>query len=418
MIKLTILIIIAVMFGGCAVDPLEDRSPVQTQKDTTANPEAIRAWLWTYSTQVDSLCAYHTIDKQCWESFHLDQNPGNGIYRGGFVGGGIYPTLWFRNSNTVVALTNGILDHGDHGHIVHPSRHVEIDLGSGFLIADMSVTPDGGKIIIGGAGQSWPQDSGYVVSINYLTGDTVSYPVQSRITYVVACNNRIVVGNGQSRTARITSLENGSTISILSTDTLVADGVYHASTNTAFLAGGNRIDVVDMQSGSTAETIAYAGNKSIARIVSVPGSDYALALIDTEGETTDFITVLDMRNRALNRHSVAGASLDRSLAAGTVTLSEDGTKAILADEAKALLYRVTLADGTVEQAVSPDTGCPVACNWDGTRVWALAGNSGYQVSFENNAIIDSITVPEGASWIMITSFRDNSALFDSNDHTF
>jgi hypothetical protein len=234
----------------------------------------------------------------------------------------------------------------------------------------------------------------------------------------VACNDRIVVGDSQSTTAHIIGLENGATISTIATDTLVADGLYHESTKTVFLAGGNRIDAIDMTAASIGKTITYAGNQSITRLVSVPESDYALALIDTEGGATDFITVLDMRNRALNRHSVAGASLAQSLAAGTVTLSDDGAKAILADKANALLYRVTLADGTVEQAFSPDTGCPVACNWDGTRVWALARNKAYQISFENNAIIDSIAIAPGTNWILVTSFRDNNALFDSNDHTF
>ncbi|MBD3418546.1 MAG: hypothetical protein GF398_00365 [Chitinivibrionales bacterium] len=415
--KLTILIIIAVMLGGCAVDPLEDRNPVQADNDITTNPEAIRAWLWTYSTQVDSLCVFHTIDKQCWESFQLDINPNNAIYRGGLVGGGIYPTLWFWNNNTVTSLTNGILDHGDHGHIVHPVRHAEIEWESGFLIADMSATPNGERIIICAAGQSWPHDSGHVVSINYLTGDTTRYPVQSRITYVVAGNDRIVTGNAQSRTARIISLGTGSIISTISTDTLVADGVYHGSTETAFLAGRNRIDVVDMQSGSITETITYAGNESITRMISAPEGDYALALIDTGG-ATDFFTVLDIRNRTMDRNPVAGASLTQSVSGGTIALSDDGSKAILADAANALLYRVTLADGTVEQVVSPDTACPVACNWDATRVWALAQNKVYQISFENDAIVDSISVPPGTTRIMVTSFRDNSALFDSNDHTF
>lgn len=416
--KLSILPVIAILFGGCAVDPLEDRNPAQTTNDTGDNPEAIRAWLWAYSEQADSLSVYHTIDKQRWESFRLHLNPDNGTYRGGRVGGGIYPTLWFWESNTVVSLTDGILDHGDHGHIVHPAQHVEIGFGSGFRIADMSVTPDGEKIIICGAGLSWPQDSGRLVSINYLTGDTTGYAVQSRVTYAVACNDRIVVGDSQSKAAHIIGLENGATISTIATDTLVADGLYHEPTKTVFLAGGNRIDVIDMTAASIGKTIAYADNQSITRLVSVPGSDNALALIDTEGGATDFITVLDMRNRALNRHSVAGASLAQGLAAGTVTLSDDGAKAILADKANALLYRVTLADGTVEQAFSPDTGCPVARNWDGTRVWALARNKAYQISFENNAIIDSIAIAPGTNWILVTSFRDNNALFDSNDHTF
>jgi hypothetical protein len=409
---------IAILLAGCAVDPLEDRNPVGAENITSENPEAIKAWLWAYSEQVDSLCVYHTIDKQCWESFHLYLNPGNGVHHGGFIGGGIYPTLWFWKENAVVSLTNGILDHGDHGHIVHPTRHVAISFGNDFIVADMSATPNGERIVICGAGRSWPRDSAVVTAINYLSGDTVRYPMGRRLSYVVAGDDRIVVGDDQSRTARLISLENGSTISTIATDTLVVDAVYHAATRTAFLAGLNCIDVVDMQSGSIAETIAHTRTEGVTRMLSAPGSDYALALPDTGAGSIDFITVLNLRGRAMHRYTVTGASFVPSVSSGTATLSGDGAKAILADRANALVYGVTLADGTVEQAGSPDTGCPVACNWDGTRVWVLARNRAYQLSFARDGIVDSIAVPASTSWILATSFRDNSSLFDSNDHTF
>ncbi|MBD3315905.1 MAG: hypothetical protein GF344_08975 [Chitinivibrionales bacterium] len=416
--KPTMMIIAAVVLGGCAVDPLEDRNPLPPSKSTGANPEALRAWLWAYDARTDSLRVYHTIDKQCWESFHLDLNPGNGMYRGGLVGGGLYPTLWFRRSNTVTALTNGILDHGNHGHIVHPELHVEMSFDNGFSVTDMSVTPDGKRIVVCGAGRSWPPDSSVVTVIDYLTTETVYHRPRNRVTYVVAAEDRILFGNDQSRTAHIIGLENGPIISTISTDTLVTDGVYHAPTKTSFLAGRNGIDVVDMQSGRVVKAIAYNRNAFIARMLCAPGSDYALGLSDSGAGTVDYMTVIDMSNHTVNDYPIPGASLAPNLSDGTVALSGDGTVAVVSDMALRVLYRLSLDDGTIERAVAPNTACSVACNWDGKRVWALARDKGYQISYEKDAIVDSIALGPGINWIMVTSFRNNSALYDSNDHTF
>ena len=416
--KNALLLSILLLTGGCAVDPLEDRNPVQNTNENINNPEAIRAWLWTYNEQTDSLYVYHTTDKQYWESFQAEIEPDNMPHTAGLIGGGIYPTVWFWNNDKVISFTNGILDHSDHGHIVHPLKHVELPFGNDYNILDMSVAPDGRQIILCGAAGEKLQDSGEIILIDILDGDTTHYSHQEPVSYVVAGNSTILAGNRQSTTAHILRKDNGFTVSYVATDTLVSDGVYHDATGTAFVAGEKKLAVVDMQNASVLKTVEYGESSRITDMLAVSGSNYALGLCDRGGSFCDCFFVIDMKNRVLNRYTISGASLSENIHRGTVVLSNDGSVAVLADLVRPVLYRITLTDGTIEQTAAPDSACPVACNWDGTRVWALAGEKAYQVSFEKNMFVDSIIVPQQTTWIMVTSFRDNNALFDSNDHTF
>ena len=401
---------------GCAVDPLDDLDPVSGDEGDGGNPEAIHAWVWAYTGGPDSLSVFHTIDKQCWESFRVGFRPDNGFHPAGLVGGGIYPTLWTWSGEDVVSLTNGILDHGDHGHIVHPREHVAFSAGTGFTVAGMSVTPDGSRIVVCG---TFPEEqTGETISINCQTGDTVRYPAEYAVSYVVAGSDRMLTGNANSVTGTILQTEDGAHVASITTDTLVFGGVYHASTATVFLAGKTGIDVVDLQNGSIADAIDYEGDGRVTVLLAAGGSDYALGLCDAGDGSSGHVCVLDMKNRTLQRYSASGAQFAHDMDNGTVALSDDGSTAILSDLKKSVLYRITPAEGAIEQTTAPDTACPVACSHDGTRVWTLTRSKAFQVSFETNAIVDSIALPAGTTWIMVTSFRDNGALFDSNDHTF
>jgi len=44
--------------------------------------------------------------------------------------------------------------------------------------------------------------------------------------------------------------------------------------------------------------------------------------------------------------------------------------------------------------------------------------SRYQVSFDSLRVVDSIPVSAGAASLWVSSFADNGALYDSDDHTF
>lgn len=416
--KCTALTVFLFLLGGCAVDPLEDRNPIENPTDDTGNPEAIRAWLWAYGEQPDSLAVYHTIDKQCWESFHVAIDPGSGVYHAGLIGGGIYPTLWFLSPNGLSAFTNGILDHGDHGHIVRPQTHVQPTMGNDFIISDISVSPEGERIFVCGENQASPHDSGEIVSIQNLTGQAARYSCPGPVSYLVAGSSAILAGNKHSTTATILQIDNSDSGRAVATDTLVSDGIYHDATGTVFLAGKDKLLAIDMLNTAVLQTIDYNEHGRITQLLASQKSDLALGLYDPGAGPGDRVSVIDLENRVLDQHTVSGASFPKDIQNGTAAISNNGDVAVLADLAQPILYRITLASGAIEQATAPDAACPVACNWDGSRVWALARSKAYQVSFTKNAFVDSISVPVETSWITVSSFRDNSTLFDSNDHTF
>jgi|GEM_PF-3672305 len=410
--------VIFFLFAGCAVDPLEDRNPAHDTEDGAHNQEAIHAWLWAYGSQSDSLHLFHTIDKLCWESFETDMEPYRGICRGGLIGGGIYPTVWFCNDSRLVSFTNGLLDHGDHGHIVHPLRHLELMFGDSYRISDICTAKDGRQIVLCGSKGMQPDVSGAIITVDFLTGDTICYSRPGPVSYVIAGDSGILAGDSLSTDAYILDIDNGSLISSVEVDTPVSDAVYSNATKTAFVAGKEKMVVIDMHEASVLKTVEYNVPGRVTDILASQENDFALGLYDPGSGFSDCFFVVDMKNRTLNRRVVPGAAFATNMNKSTVVLSDDGSVAVMADMVLPVLYRISLSSGTIEHFSAPDFACPVACNYDGTRVWALVRAKAYQVSFGTDEIVDSIDVPEGTDWIMVTSFRDNSSLFDSNGHTF
>lgn len=410
--------VILFLFAGCAVDPLKDRRLTRNTDDDIENQEAIHAWLWSYDSQSDSLHMFHAVDKLCWKSFKTDIDPHRGICRGGLIGGGIYPTVWFCSDSRLVSFTNGLLDHGDHGHIVQPLKHIELIFRDGYRISDMCVAKGGEQIVLCGSKEMQHDVSSSIITVNFLTGDTVCYSRPGAVSYVIAGDAEILVGDSLSTDAYILNIDNGSLISSVAVDTPVYDAVYSSATKTAFVAGKEKLVVIDMQGTSVLKTVGYGVSGRITTILASDKCDFALGLYDPGNGFSDCFFVIDMKKQTLNRHVVSGASLATNISNGTVVLSDDGSVAVMADMTLPVLYRVTLSNGTIEHFMAPDSACPVACNHDGTRVWALARAKAYQISFETDELVDSIGVPQRTDWIMVTSFRDNSSLFDSNDHTF
>jgi hypothetical protein len=404
----------ALLLAGCAVDPLEDMPTSSPQDPLTENPELVHAWLWAYSSTDDSIHVFHTVDKERWESFALPMDRSMGFATAGLIGGGIYPTIWTADGPRVTAFTNGILDHGDHGHIVHPKAHVRIDLEQGFTVVCRSVAPDKDNVVFAALAPMGADTVGQILTVRTSDGDTAMIGDGRPATVLVNAGDRVLtVGGGGP--GRIIRVADNSLLATVVLDTPVTSGVYHAPSRTAFVACRTGIDMIDMESCAHGGSIPYGGSHGITELRSHADTGLALGLCAAE---SDGVFALDLAARALSRIDIDGATLADGMAEGAVALSGDGATAVLSDPAAPILYRVYLRDGTVERTDAPAAACPVACDWDGSRVWALEGTTAYQVSFARGGIVDSIALPAHTDWIMVTSFRDNGALFDSNDHTF
>ncbi|MBD3243392.1 MAG: hypothetical protein GF331_22570 [Chitinivibrionales bacterium] len=407
----------ALLLAGCAVDPLEDMSPSSPPDYSTENPERVHAWLWAYSSTDDSIHVLHTVDKQRWESLALRMDRSMGFATAGLIGGGIYPTIWAADGGRITAFTNGILDHGDHGHIVRPKNHVRIALQPDLAVVYRSVAPDRDNVVFAALAPMGADTVGRIVTVRTSDGDTAMIGDGEPATVVVSAGDRILAAGG-GRAGRIIRVADNSLLATVALDTPVTCGVYHASSRTAFIACRTGIDIVDMESCAHAGAIPYPGPERVSVLRARGDADVALGLCAADGTAGDCVLALDLAARTLTRVGIDGAALAGDMTEGTVALSDDGTTTVLCDLAAPKFYRVDLRDAAVERTDTPAAACPVACDWDGSRVWALAGTTAYQVSFARDEIVDSIAVPARTDWIMVTSFSDNSALFDSNDHTF
>ncbi len=407
----------ALFLAGCAVDPLEDMPTSSPQDPLTENPELVHAWLWAYSSTDDSIHVFHTVDKERWESFALPMDCSMGFATAGLIGGGIYPTIWTADGPRLTAFTNGILDHGDHGHIVHPKAHVRIDLEQGFTVVCRSVAPDKDNVVFAALAPMGADTVGQIVTVRISDGDTAMIGDGGPATVVVNAGDRVLTAGGGGP-GRIIRVADNSLLATVVLDTPVTSGVYHAPTRSVFVTCRSGIDIIDMESCALAGDIPYPDSERITMLRAHGDADMALGLCAADGAAGDCLFALDLAARTLTRIGIDGAVLAGGMAQGAVALSDNGATAVLSDLAAPALYRVDLRDGTVERTGGPVAACPVACDWDGARVWALAGTTAYQVSFARGEIVDSIAMPARTDWIMVTSFRDNSALFDSNDHTF
>ena len=414
--KIIIFFGLMTLLGGCAVDPLEDMDPIVEEEIT--NPEAIHAWVWAFNSTDDSVYVLHTIDKLLWERFGPAAVAQNGFYSGGLVGGGIYPTLWTWQGPEIYSLTNGILDHSDHGHIVRPKPHKTITLAPSWAVTGMSVSPDGSTIIASAVDTASPAASGNVISIRNQTGEASFFTQGAPVSMALAAGSSILTAWEHSTTAALLDASSGSMVKSIAIDTLVSSDVYHDETATAFLACKTGIEMIDITAGAGLGRLSYGFDGRVTFLYAGKRNNQALGLCKTGGGDCDRVMVLDMSNQSAGEIVIQGAHLASDRAGAACVLSNDGSRAILADMNQPVLYRITLSNDSVEQTVAPAAACPVACNWDGSRVWALARDKAYQVSFKNNSIVDSIPVPAHTGWIMVTSFRDNNALFDTKDHIF
>jgi len=408
--------VVVFLFAGCAVDPLEDIGP-SPQAPATENPESIHAWIWAFSAADDSVHVFHTVDKQRWKSFGVPMDPALGFANAGLVGGGIYPTLWTAGTNSITALTNGILDHGDHGHIVHPRLHATIALGLSSRVTDRSVSPDKARVVFAVVDTTSVNPAGRLILVRVSDGDTTILDRDVPVTRVVDAGDRILCA-GYGDTAAIISVSTATPLAAIVLDAPEGSGVYHASTHTAFVACRNGIEMIDMVAGATVGSIPYGGAGRVTTLWSEGDIGLALGWCAATGSDGNGICVLDMAARTLRRIELDNAILAGAPQIGGMALCDNGATVVVTDMAAPVLYRVNLREATVERTLAPAAACPVACNWDGSRVWTLEGATAYQVSFALGAVVDSIQMPAATDRIMVSSFRDNNALFDSNDHTF
>ncbi|HSQ41531.1 MAG TPA: hypothetical protein VLM37_04540 [Fibrobacteraceae bacterium] len=405
------LVLLVAGLCSCAVSPLEDQDASSSSSSSAENPELIKAWVWAVDTIEDSLWAIHTVDKEIWERFSFDFRLENGWTEGGLVGGGIYPTWWTFNPQSIVAYTSGILDHGDHGHIVHPELHVSLEVTVDDSVVDLMAAPK--KKTLAAALVHADGASGQIIFVGYNDGDTTEAEIPFAPQNLALSDSTLLIRSGDSLYAyAYPAMDLRTTLALDSCLDLHYDSAGHGF-YAACMDGVYRMDADSLNLTLLADSKPEGG--AIQRLLGAPGSGLALGIA---GCGSSGLVVLNTRTASAQVLESEGAFFPGAGQMGLVDISDDGSIALLADTAKPVLYKLNLATQEIQSLEITAVPLGVALNYDGSRAWMLQPGMVYQVSFDSSRVVDSLEVSTGVTGIYISSYSDNSALYDSDDHTF
>jgi len=160
-----------------------------------------------------------------------------------------------------------------------------------------------------------------------------------------------------------------------------------------------------------------SGSCAVQRFISSGRGGTALG-IPRDKNCGDKAFVIHMVTSSVEVLTLSDAQFAPLQKVSQVDISEDGSVALLADLKSSVLYKIDLVKGRSQTLVIAESAAAVALNYDGSRAWYLSHAMVYQVSFDSLRVVDSIPVSAGAASLWVSSFADNGALYDSDDHTF
>jgi hypothetical protein len=408
-----LLLLFAGFISQCAVDPEDDILAPETNESSESYP--IHSWLWAFDSKAAYCQVFHTVDLQKWASFSMDMHPMMRVFEAGLINANLNHSLWMAKGNQVFAFTNGILDHGDHGHIVLPIVHQTITLPEETNLVHHSRSYTGQKVAFADDAQQ------QVVIINVQDGAVTTIEHGSAHSAALLADDYLVT------TAATSTDEKWAKLIYLATrqvDTKLEIGagahgdVYYQQANTVFIACSDGIYVIDMNLKQVKKNITYSVPGRTNFLYHTPGENFAVGLHKTESGNSDKFILLDLANETLDYITIPGAQLDWNISAGLFALAREGGVAVFADKVKPKIYTIELETRAVTTLDAPAAACPIAISYDGAHVWALAGQSVSRIYVPENQIKDTLAVPSGTDWIWVTSYKTGAELFDNETHEF
>lgn len=408
-----LLILTAGLLSHCAVDPEDDILAPETNGSTETQP--IHAWLWAFNSEAASCEVFHTVDLLKWGSFSMDMHPMMRVFEAGLINANLNHTLWMAKGNQIFAFTNGILDHGDHGHIVLPLLHQTITVPENANLVHHSRSYNGQKVAFADDAQR------QVVIINVQDGAVTTIENGSAHSAALLAGDYLITTAATStdeKWAKLIYLAGGEIDTTLEIGSGAHGDVFYKANSTAFIACTEGIYVIDVAAKQVKNTIPYAVEGRTNFLYHVPGVSFAVGLHKTESGNSDKFMLLDLANETLDYITIPNAQLDWNISAGLFALAREGEVAVFADKEKSKIYHIELATRTVTTLDAPAAASPIAVSYDGTHVWALSGQSVSRIYVPENQIKDTLTVPSGTDWIWVTSYKTGAELFDNETHEF
>jgi hypothetical protein len=408
-----LLILLAGFVNHCAVDPEDDILAPEMNDPGESHP--IHAWLWAFDSKAASCRVFHTLDLQMWASFSMDMHPMMRVFEAGLINANLNHSLWMAKGNQIFAFANGILDHGDHGHIVLPLVHQTITLPEGANLVHHSRSYIGQKVAFADDAQQ------QVVVIDVQDGAVSTIEHGSAHSAALLAGDYLVTTAATptgEKWAKLVYLSSGQVDTTLEIGAGAHGDVFYDQANTVFIACSDGLYVIDMNAKQVKNSIPYSEPGRTNFLYHTPGKGFAVGLHKTESGTSDKFMLLDLANETLEYITIPGAQLDWNNSTGLFALAREGGVAVFADKVNSKIYHIELTTRTITTLDAPAAACPVAVSFDGTQVWALAGQNVSRIYVPENNIKDTLTVPSGTDYIWVTSYKTGAELFDNDEHVF
>jgi hypothetical protein len=350
-----------------------------------------------------------------WASFTADMHPLMRVMEGGMIYSNLNFSQWMAKGNQIYAFTDGILDHGDHGHIVLPLVHQTITLTETANLVHHGRSFNGQKVAFADDAQQ------QVVIIDVQDGAVTTIGHGSAHSAAVLTGDYIITTAATStgeKWANMIYISSGEVDTTLEIGAGAHGDAYYYQNNTAFIACEDGIYLIDVDAKQVKKTIPYTENGRTNFLYHTPGGAFAVGLHKTESGTSDKLILLDLANETLDYMTISGAELDWNISSGLFALAREGGGAVFSDESQAKIYHVSLETQETITLDSPEAGAPIAVNYDGKHIWALSSQTVSRIYVPDNNIEDTIAVPSGTDWIWVTTYKTGAELFDNEDHVF
>lgn len=403
----------AIFFFNCAVDPEKDIITNDNNENTDIHK--IHAWLWAFDSIADSLRVYHTVDHKKWASFSASMHPFMRIKRAGLINSNLNHAIWMAGGNTAYSFTDGLLDHGDHGHIVIPKIHFTVPLGEAVNAAHIGCSPDGNLV-------AFANDNGQDVKlINNTNGVVTTIPNGSGHSAALLTEEYVITTAAtpsSEKWAKINDIASGAVVATIPIGTGAHGDAYYAAGKKAFIACTNGIYIIDVNSKTLKDSLLYTQPGRTNFLYHGTNNSIAVGLHKTDANTSDKILRLDLANEKLEYITITGATLDWKIKDGYFALSEDGKIAVMSDLNLAKIYHINLETKEIKTLDAPAAASAIATNYDGNHIWVLNGNTVSRIYVPNGKSEESFAIAEGTAWIFITSYKPNAEIFDNEKHEF
>ncbi len=410
---LPVLIVLIGLLSQCAVDPEDDILAPENEEPTTKH--TIAGWVWAYNSD-DAVCnVYHTEDMQMWASFSAEMHPMIRVFEAGLINSNLNYSQWMAKGNQIYAFTDGILDHGDHGHIVLPLEHKTITLHENANLVHNSCSSNGQMV-------AFADDSQQSLHlINVQDGKVTTIEQGSAHSSVILAGDYVITTAATStgeKWAKLVYISTGEVEKTLEIGAGAHGDVYYDQNNTAFIACDDGIYVVNVDEKKVEKRIPYGEEGRTNFLYHAPGEAYAVGLHKTDSGTSDKFILLDMASETLEYITIPNAQLDWNISLGLFALAREGRVAVFSDKSKAKIYHVTLETREIITLDSPNAASPVTVSYDGTHVWVLSDQTISRIYVPANKVEDTFAVPAGTDWIRVTTYKTGAELYDNEKHEF